>query len=131
MSTPPHKAGFVGIIGRPNVGKSTLLNYVLGRKIAITSPKPQTTRGRIEGILTRTDGQAIFVDTPGIHAPQHALGRAMVKIAHGIALDVDLLLVVVDAARGIGADDERVCDWARQANKPALLVINKMDAVRK
>lgn len=131
MTSAPHKAGFVGILGRPNVGKSTLLNGLLGRKIAITSPKPQTTRGRIEGILTRPQGQIIFVDTPGIHAPQHALGRAMVKIAHGAALDVDVLLVVVDATRGLGAEDERVFDWARQAKKPALLAINKIDAVRK
>ena len=131
MTQALYRAGFVGIIGRPNVGKSTLLNYVLGRKIAITSPKPQTTRGRIEAILTRPDGQAIFVDTPGIHAPQHTLGRAMVKAAHGVALDVDVLLALVDATRAIGAEDERVFDWVRQAKKPSLLVINKVDAVRK
>lgn len=131
MTSAPYKAGFVGIIGRPNAGKSTLLNHVLGRKIAITSPKPQTTRGRIEGILTRPAGQAVFVDTPGVHAPQHALGRTMVKTAHGAALDVDVLLAVVDAARGLGPDDERVFDWVRQARTPSLLAINKVDAVRK
>ena len=131
MTSSSYKAGFVGIVGKPNVGKSTLLNYILGRKVAITSPKPQTTRSRIEGILTRPIGQAVFVDTPGIHEPRHALGRVMVKIARSVFLDVDVLLMMVDAVRGLGPDDERIFALLRQTDKPALLVINKVDAVRK
>ena len=126
-----HKAGFVGIVGKPNVGKSTLLNRLLNRKIAITSPKPQTTRGRIEGILTRPQGQAIFVDTPGVHEPQHTLGRLMVRTAHGVVTDVDLLLVVLDAVRGLNTDDQLLLEWLRQAKTPALAVLNKMDIARK
>jgi len=134
-----YRSGFVGIVGRPNVGKSTLLNHYLGETIAIVSPHPQTTRHRIVGILTRDDAQMVFLDTPGLHEPQHALGRAMVEAAKAVLDDADVLLVVVDAKTGVTEADRRVFDKVRRAlqfksgksSRSALLAINKVDAVKK
>jgi GTP-binding protein Era len=136
---PGYRSGFVGLIGRPNVGKSTLLNFYLGEKIAIVSPRPQTTRWRVQGVLTREDAQVIFLDTPGLHEPEHALGRSMVEAAKSVLEDADVLLVVVDARRGITPDDERVFAQVRRAlhqaparaTRTALLAINKVDLVAK
>ena len=124
------RSGFVGIIGRPNVGKSTLLNYYLGTTISIVTAVPQTTRHKILGILTREDAQIMFVDTPGIHDPLHALGKDMVRAALGVLTDVDLLLHVIDGRRGWLLEDRRVRDAVRAAQRPALFVVNKIDAVK-
>ncbi len=136
-----YRSGFIGIVGRPNVGKSTILNYFLGEKIAIVSPKPQTTRQRILGVLTRADAQLLFLDSPGLHEPEHALGRYMLEVAKAVIEEADILVVVIDARQGITEEDERVFARVRQAlrqpspasgRKPAaLLVINKVDAVQK
>ena len=131
MSGGPHRSGFVGIIGRPNVGKSTLLNYYLREKVAIVSPTPQTTRHRILGVLTREDAQVMFLDTPGLHQPEHALGRYMVEVAKAVLEEVDVLVVMIDARRGVTSEDERVFARVRQAKHPAVLAINKADAVKK
>lgn len=125
------RSGFVGIIGKPNVGKSTILNYFLRSKISITSPRPQTTRHRILGILTRPDAQVIFVDSPGWHKPRHSLGRYLVTVARGVMEEADVLLTVVDAASGITQEDEWVFDEVRSARRPTLLAINKVDVVNK
>ena len=133
------RSGFVGIVGRPNVGKSTLLNYYLGEKIAIVSPRPQTTRHRILGVLTRPDAQVMFLDTPGLHEPQHALGRYMLEVAKSVLDEADVLVTLVDA-RGITDEDERVFDRVKSAlrrqegapgARTALLVVNKVDLVKK
>ncbi|NJO79445.1 MAG: GTPase Era [Cyanobacteria bacterium RM1_2_2] len=121
------KSGFVGIIGRPNVGKSTLMNQLIGQKVAITSPIAQTTRNRLRGILTRPDVQIIFVDTPGIHKPQHELGSVLVKNAR-IAIDsVDILLFVVDGSVEAGGGDRFVANLLTQTTVPVILGINKSD----
>lgn len=132
-----HRSGFVAVIGRPNVGKSTLLNRLLGQKIAITSPKPQTTRDQLLGILTQDDAQILFLDTPGIHRPQHKLGQHMVEVAEESMDDADVLLWLVEA--GVPPTDEEmviagmVRDLARRSKQqptPLVLGLNKMDAVR-
>lgn len=121
------KSGFVGIIGRPNVGKSTLMNQMIGQKVAITSPIAQTTRNRLRGILTLPDAQIIFVDTPGIHKPQHELGSVLVKNAR-IAIDsVDILLFVVDGGVEAGGGDRFVANLLTQTTIPVILGINKSD----
>jgi GTP-binding protein Era len=122
-----HRSGFVAVVGRPNVGKSTLMNALLGQKIAIVSPRPQTTRNRINGILTEPDLQAIFIDTPGIHAPQHRLGEFMVEEALAALPDADLILWIADVSRPPQADDERVASVLRAQPIPAILVMNKID----
>lgn len=125
---PGHKSGFVAVIGRPNVGKSTLVNRLVGTKIAIVSPKPQTTRGRILGILTRPDAQVIFVDTPGLHRPRHALGHAMVAAATGAIPDADLVLFMVDCSVLPTDEDRLIAGLIRQYTQaPVILVLNKMD----
>lgn len=131
MDSPGRKSGFVAIVGRPNVGKSTLVNQLVGQKIAIMSDKPQTTRTRIRGVLTATEGQAVILDTPGIHKPRHRLGELMVEAAEHSMRDVDLLLCVVDASAGRGRGDEYVIERVKDARSPAMLVINKIDLVEK
>jgi GTP-binding protein Era len=118
-------------VGRPSVGKSTILNAYLGEKIAIVSPRPQTTRHRILGVLTRPEAQVIFLDTPGWHRPEHALGRSMVEAAKGVIEEADLLVTVIDARAGLTREDDQVFARVRQAKRPALLAINKVDAVKK
>ncbi len=122
-----HRSGFVAVVGRPNVGKSTLMNAILGQKIAIVSPRPQTTRNRINGILTQPDLQAIFVDTPGIHAPQHKLGEFMVEEALAALPDADLILWITDVSKPPHPDDERVASVLRLQPIPVVLVMNKID----
>jgi GTP-binding protein Era len=130
MSGAPHRAGLVALVGRPNVGKSTLLNALVGQKVSITSPKPQTTRHRIAGILTGPGYQAVFLDTPGLHTRQpRGLNRAMNRAALGSLADADLLLFVVDATRWT-EEDEAVLERIRQAGKRSVLVVNKSDRVK-
>ena len=125
---PGHKSGFVAVIGRPNVGKSTLMNTIVGQKVAIVSPKPQTTRNRILGILTREDAQVIFVDTPGLHRPRHKLGQAMVATASAAIPDADVVLFMVDVSVMPTPEDREIADLiARQTKAPVILVLNKMD----
>lgn len=123
------KSGFVAIVGRPNVGKSTLLNRILGQKIAITSNKPQTTRNRILGIHNFPGGQALFVDTPGIHKPKGKLNRYMVDQAVGACSDVDLILFLVEADDKPGGGDEYILKLLERVKAPVCLVINKIDRV--
>lgn len=122
-----HRAGYVAIIGRPNVGKSTLMNALVGEKIAIVSPKPQTTRTRLLGILTRPEAQIIFVDTPGIHQPQLCLGEEMVATAERALSEADVILCVVDVSQPPDPEDELVIRSAFKAPTPCLLVANKVD----
>ena len=125
------KAGFVAIIGKPNVGKSTLLNALVRRKIAIATPKPQTTRDNIRGILTLDDAQIIFIDTPGIHKGKQKLNQAMVQRAYDAVADVDLLLVLVDASKGINRADLAIIDSIKESKKPKFLIVNKVDKINK
>lgn len=121
------KSGFVSIIGRPNVGKSTLLNNILGKRIAITSDKPQTTRNMIQGIYNDSDNQIVFVDTPGIHKAKNKLGRVLNKQAYFSINDVDIVIMVVDISEKIGNGDKFVIDILKNIEKPVFLVINKID----
>lgn len=121
------KSGFVGIIGRPNVGKSTLMNQLVGQKIAITSPVAQTTRNRLQGILTTPEAQIIFVDTPGIHKPHHQLGKVLVQNAQIAIESVDVLLFVVDGSVEAGGGDRFIVDLLSQTQTPVILGINKSD----
>ena len=123
------KSGFVGIIGRPNVGKSTLINSIIGRKVAITSNKPQTTRNIIQGIYNADKVQIVFVDTPGIHKPQNKLGKTLNKEAYYSINDTDIILFLVDAYEGLGKGDIYILDKLKNANKPVILVINKIDKI--
>lgn len=130
-AAPEHRAGFVAIIGRPNVGKSTLLNAILGQKIAITAPKPQTTRSRLLGILTLAEAQIVFVDTPGIHRPRHKLGEYMVQQAVMALPDADVILWIVDIAEPPFAEDEQIALLLAQkaAGRPIVIGCNKVDLV--
>ena len=121
------KSGFVSLIGRPNVGKSTLLNTLINQKIAITSNKPQTTRNIIQGIYNEDGYQIVFVDTPGIHKPLNKLGKVLNKEAQSLTKDVDLVLFVVDASEGIGAGDKKIISTFSETNSPVILVLNKVD----
>jgi GTP-binding protein Era len=118
-------------MGRPNVGKSTLLNKLVGQKVAIVSDKPQTTRNRILGVCTGDEGQAVFLDTPGIHRPRHRLGEYMLKVVRQAMEGVDLLLYVVDASSQAGAGEEFIIDRIAGVRTPAILVLNKIDLIRK
>ena len=125
------KSGFVGLVGRPNAGKSTLLNRLVGEKLAIVSDKPQTTRNRIVGVRQYPQGQIVFVDTPGVHKPLHRLNVRMVDAAVDALADVDLIAVVVDASEPGGAGDNYLMDLVRNARAPRVLVLNKVDLVDK
>src|SRR5437762_8166932 len=127
MAKPAYKSGFAALIGRPNAGKSTLLNRLVGEKIAAVSNKPQTTRHRIQGIVTRPDGQIVFVDTPGVHKPGHLLNRRMMSAVHDAIMSVDLLVLMRDAGVSTGNGDRFVLDLIKQSEKRALLVLNKID----
>lgn len=126
-----YKSGFISIIGRPNAGKSTLLNALLNEKIAITTPKPQTTRNNISGILTREDAQFIFIDTPGIHKPKHELGRTLNKNAYTAIAEADVNFWMVDATQPFGGGDEFILEKMKQAHIPVFLILNKIDLLEK
>jgi GTP-binding protein Era len=121
------KSGFIGIIGRPNVGKSTLMNKLVGQKVAITSPTAQTTRNRLKGILTTSKAQLIFVDTPGIHKPHHELGKTLVKTAQNAIDSVDLILLVVDSSTEAGGGDRFIVELLERSKIPVILGLNKAD----
>lgn len=128
--TKGYKSGFIAIIGRPNVGKSTLLNRFVRQKIAIMSDKAQTTRNKIQGVLTDDDAQLVFIDTPGIHKPKHALGDFMVNTAYSALKGVDAVLVVVNAAEKIGPGDRTVIERIKKLEVPVFLIVNKIDLVK-
>ena len=125
------KSGFVAIIGRPNVGKSTLMNHLIGQKIAITSKKPQTTRNRIQTVYTCDDGQIVFLDTPGIHKAKNKLGEYMVQVAERTLKDVDVILWLVEPTTFIGAGERHIAEQLQGLHIPVILVINKVDTVDK
>lgn len=125
------KSGFISLVGRPNVGKSTLLNALIGKKVAITSNKPQTTRNIIQGIYTDSEVQMVFVDTPGIHKPKNRLGKVLNKQAYFTINDVDVILFLVDITESLGSGDKFVLEVIKNANKPVILVINKIDLLPK
>lgn len=131
MNNPNFKSGFIALIGRPNVGKSTLLNRIIGQKIAIMSDKAQTTRNKIQGVYTTDDAQLIFIDTPGIHKPKHSLGDFMLKTAYSALKGVDAIMVVVNASEKIGPGDRLVIDRVRDSKVPVYLLINKIDLIEK
>ncbi len=126
-----YKSGFVTLIGRPNVGKSTLMNYLIGQKIAITSNKPQTTRNRIQTVLTTEEGQIVFVDTPGIHKAKNKLGEYMVNVAERTLNEVDVVLWLVEPTTFIGAGEKHIAQQLQKVKTPVVLVINKVDMVKK
>ena len=125
------KSGFVSLVGRPNVGKSTLLNNIIGKKVAITSNKPQTTRNIIEGIYNDNDTQIVFVDTPGIHKPKYKLGKYLNRQAYYSISDVDIIVLLVDGSEELGKGDLYIIDKLKEIDKPVILVINKIDKVKK
>jgi GTP-binding protein Era len=125
------KSGFVALLGRPNAGKSTLLNRIVGQKLAIVSDKPQTTRTRVVGVKNYPDGQVVFVDTPGVHKPTHRLNVRMVDIALESMREVDVLALVVDAAVKPGKGDRYMLDLLKEASQPSILVLNKVDLIAK
>lgn len=126
-----YKSGFIALIGRPNAGKSTLINSILNEKIAIMSSKPQTTRDVVQGILTTEDAQYIFIDTPGVHKPQHELGRQMSKSALNSAYGVDVILFMADATKEYGRGDEFILENIKSYNTPVFLLLNKIDLLSK
>lgn len=131
MKKQEFKSGFVTLIGRPNVGKSTLMNHLIGQKIAITSDKPQTTRNRIQTVYTQEDGQIIFLDTPGIHKAKNRLGEYMVSIAERTMKEVDVVLWLVEPSTFIGAGERHIAEQLSKVKTPVILVINKVDTVKK
>lgn len=128
---PSYKSGFAALIGRPNVGKSTLMNQLIGQKIAITSNKPQTTRNRIRTVLTLEEGQIVFVDTPGIHKAKNKLGEYMVNSAEGSLNEVDVILWLVEPTDYIGAGERHIIEQLKNIKTPVILVINKTDTVKR
>lgn len=126
-----YKAGFAALIGRPNVGKSTLMNRIIGQKIAITSNKPQTTRNRIQTVYTSEEGQIVFLDTPGIHKAKNKLGNYMVGVAERTIRDVDVVLWLVEPTTYIGAGEKHIIEVLKKCSTPVILVINKTDTVKK
>ncbi|MEW6661581.1 MAG: GTPase Era [Bacillota bacterium] len=131
MTEEVFRSGFVSIIGRPNVGKSTLLNKVVGHKVAIMSDKPQTTRNKIQAVLNGPSGQVVFIDTPGIHKPKHKLGQYMREVALRSLAEVDLILYVVDASAKFGAGEEYILASLEGIDTPIFLILNKLDKVHK
>ncbi|HWG59189.1 MAG TPA: GTPase Era [Candidatus Acidoferrales bacterium] len=125
------RAGFVGIVGRPNAGKSTLVNTLVGQKVAIVSPKPQTTRNRIQGILNREDAQIVLVDTPGLHKPSDLLSRQMMDEAQHALDGIDVLCLIADASANFGAGDRFAVEWLKRFRGPVFLLLNKIDRVHK
>ncbi|HJS51099.1 MAG TPA: GTPase Era [Pyrinomonadaceae bacterium] len=130
MSQPEFRSGYVALIGRPNAGKSTLLNRLVGEKIAAVSNKPQTTRFKIHGIVTRRDGQIVFVDTPGVHKPGYLLNSRMMAAVHDAILSVDVVVLLRDASVSTGNGDRFVLDLVKESEKPAILVLNKIDKMK-
>src|SRR5882762_3292463 len=126
-----HKSGFAAIVGRPNAGKSTLINHLVGQKIAIVTSKPQTTRNRIQGIVTQKRGQIVFIDTPGLHAPDSALGRQMMHEVAAAVEGIDVLLLIVDASRVSPQTDSMLLEKAQRFPGKTILLLNKVDAVPK
>lgn len=126
-----HKSGFAALIGRPNVGKSTLMNCLIGQKIAITSKKPQTTRNRIQTVYTSDAGQIVFVDTPGIHKAKNKLGDYMVNVAEHSLREVDVILWLVEPTDYIGAGEQHIIEELKKVKTPVILVVNKIDTVKK
>lgn len=126
-----YKSGFATLIGRPNVGKSTLMNCLIGQKIAITSNKPQTTRNRIQTVYTSEEGQIVFLDTPGIHKAQNKLGDYMVGVAERTLSEVDVVLWLVEPTTFIGAGEQHIIEQLKKTRTPVILVINKIDTVKK
>ena len=129
MTKNSFKSGFVSIIGRPNVGKSTFLNHVIGQKIAIMSDKPQTTRNKIQGVYTENEAQVVFIDTPGIHKPKHKLGDFMMKVAQNTLKEVDIVLFMINAEEGFGRGDEFIIERLQSTTTPVFLVIDKIDQI--
>lgn len=126
-----YRSGFATLIGRPNVGKSTLMNALIGQKIAITSKKPQTTRNRIQTVYTSEEGQIVFLDTPGIHKAKNKLGNYMVNVAERTMADVDVILWLVEPTDYIGAGEQHIIEQLKKTKTPVILVINKIDTVQK
>ena len=131
MENKEYKSGFVALIGRPNVGKSTLMNKIIGQKIAITSNKPQTTRNKIQTVYTCDEGQIIFLDTPGIHKAKNKLGEYMVNVAEKTLKEVDVILWLVEPSTFIGAGEQHIAEQLKDINVPVILVIKKIDTVKK
>lgn len=131
MSEQEFKSGFIALVGRPNVGKSTLLNKMIGEKIAIMSPKAQTTRNKIQGIYTTNEGQMIFMDTPGIHKPHNSLGDFMVKTAMSALRESDMVWLLVNADQERGAGDDFIIKRLKESNTPVYLIINKVDLINR
>lgn len=131
MENKSFKSGFVTLIGRPNVGKSTLMNHLIGQKIAITSNKPQTTRNRIQTIYTCEEGQIVFLDTPGIHKAKNKLGEYMVNVAENTLNEVDAVLWLVEPSTFIGAGERHIAERLQRVKTPVILVINKVDMVKR
>src|SRR5215211_6338367 len=130
MINDNYRSGYVALIGRPNAGKSTLLNHLVGEKIAAVSNKPQTTRHKIQGIVTGDEGQIVFVDTPGVHKPGYLLNRRMMAAVHDAILSVDVVVLLRDASVSTGNGDKFVLDLIKQAEKPSVLVLNKIDKLK-
>lgn len=131
MSEQEFKSGFIALVGRPNVGKSTLLNKMIGEKIAIMSPKAQTTRNKIQGIYTTNEGQMVFMDTPGIHKPHNSLGDFMVKTAMSALREADMVWMLVNADQKRGAGDDFIIHRLKESNTPVYLIINKVDLINR
>ncbi len=130
MNSENFRSGYVALIGRPNAGKSTLLNHLVGEKIAAVSNKPQTTRHKIKGIVTQNDGQIVFIDTPGVHKPGYLLNRRMMSAVHDAILSVDVVVLMRDASVSTGNGDRFVLDLVKESEKPAVLVLNKIDKIK-
>jgi len=127
----PFKSGFIAVVGRPNAGKSTLVNKLVGSKVAIVSPRPQTTRNRIQGIVNREDAQIVLIDTPGIHKPENVLSRQMMDELQHALEDIDILSLIVDASADFGGGDRFSIEWVQRFHGPVFLLLNKVDQVNK